>query len=188
VFFERAPKEYTLVLTAFDMTIALGQAPARETEGLTKLLRVAGDRHPDLGDADGQTVFAMNAVSTALLALRTRAHKAIEAHDFSYLPKRFFVGRDNRSSRNRPMGGEDALFAQLQEAGFEWVVFKGLTPLEQVAMMAQAEVMVSGHGAGFTNMLFAHKDAFVIELGTLQTARYRWKEFWPLAHAAQCRT
>jgi capsular polysaccharide biosynthesis protein len=187
VFFERAPKEYNVVLTAFDMTIALGQAPAEQTRGLTKLLRATGEENPDLGDADVQTVFAMNAVSTALLALRARALKAIEGHDFSYLPKRFFVGRDDRSSRSRPTDGDDALFAQLQEAGFEWVVFEGLTPLEQVAIMAQAEVMVSCHGAGFTNMLFAHPDAFVIELGTLQTARYRWKDFWPLAHAAQCR-
>ncbi len=183
VFFERAPKEYPLVLTAFDLTIALGQAPKAVIAGLDKL---APGQTADLSSADGQVVFAMNAVSTALLALRERALKLVEPHDFSHLPKRFFVVRDEQTSRSRPLEGEDHLFEQLAGIGFEKVVFETLTPLEQVAIMAQAEAMVASHGAGFANMLFAHPDAFVIELGTLQTARYRWKDFWPLAHAAQC--
>jgi hypothetical protein len=128
----------------------------------------------------------MNAVSSSLIALRVRALKLIEGHDFSYLPKRFFVERADGSGRSRPLDGESNLFEHLQRLGFEKIAFENLTPLEQVAIMAQAEIMVSAHGAGFTNMLFANSDAFVIELGTLQTARYRWKDFWPLAHASQC--
>lgn len=186
VFFERAPKEYNLVLTAFDMTHALGQVSKSEVAGVEKLMPRAGGKKPKLSCAEGQLTLGMNAVSSSLIALRARALKLIEGHDFSYLPKRLFVERADDSSRNRPLEGESNLFEHLQRIGFEKISFENLTPLEQVAIMAQAEVMVSAHGAGFTNMLFANPDAFVIELGTLQTARYRWKDFWPLAHASQC--
>ena len=53
--------------------------------------------------------------------------------------------------------------------------------------MANAEMMVSYHGAGFTNMLFANPQATVIELGTLQTARYRWGDFHAVANVSGCR-
>ena len=85
------------------------------------------------------------------------------------------------------MEGEDLLFDHLKLFGFEYVVFENLSPLEQVALMANAEMMISYHGAGFTNMLFANPDAYVVEIGTLQTAQARWGDFWPLANAAQCR-
>ncbi|KEJ91059.1 glycosyltransferase family 61 protein [Sulfitobacter donghicola] len=186
VFFERAPKEYNIVLTAFDMTFALAQAPKAEIESLQELT-TRGSGKLDLGSADGQLVLGMNAVSSVLIALRARALKAIEGHDFSYLPKRFFVGRSDSGSRSRPMQGEDELLGALKPLGFEKIAFEDLSPLEQVAIMAQAEVMISCHGAGFTNMLFANPDAFVIELGTLQTARYRWKDFWPIANTSNCR-
>jgi hypothetical protein len=186
VFFERAPKEYNLVLTAFDMTHALGQVSKPEVAGIEKLMPRAGDKKLELSGAEGQLTLGMNAVSSSLIALRARAFKLIEGHDFSYLPKRFFIERSDHSSRSRPLEGENNLIEQLQSVGFEKISFENLTPLEQVAIMAQAEMMVSTHGAGFTNMLFANSDAFVIELGTLQTARYRWKDFWPLAHASQC--
>ena len=75
----------------------------------------------------------------------------------------------------------------LQPFGFESVVFEDLSPLEQIAIMANAEMMVSHHGAGFTNMLFANPQATVIELGTLQTARYRWGDFHAVANASGCR-
>tara|TARA_R110002072_G_scaffold19365_2_gene71789 strand:- start:2597 stop:3364 length:768 start_codon:yes stop_codon:yes gene_type:complete len=85
------------------------------------------------------------------------------------------------------MEGEDLLFDHLKLFGFEYVVFENLSPLEQIAAMANAEMMISYHGAGFTNMLFASPDAYVIEIGTLQTAQFRWGDFWPLANASQCR-
>lgn len=183
VFFERAPKDYDLVMTSFDLFGAIGQMPEADLEGLVALLPSAIQP----GSVEFQPVLAMNAVSSALLALRSRGLKAIEKRDFSYLPKRFFVGRGDAHSRNRPLGGEALMLEQLERFGFEYVVFEELDPLEQIALMAQAEVMISHHGAGFTNMLFASPGAYVIELGTLQTAQHRWADFWPVAHAAQCR-
>jgi capsular polysaccharide biosynthesis protein len=183
VFFERAPKNYDLVLTSFGLIGAMGQMPAADLAGLSRI--APADSLP--ASIEFLPVLAMNSVSSALLSLRARALKAIEGKDFSYLPKRFFVGRSDTASRPRPLAGQDLLLEHLLRFGFEYVVFEDHTPLEQIALMSQAEMMISHHGAGFTNMLFAAPDTYVIELGTLQTAQFRWADFWPLAHAAQCR-
>lgn len=183
IFFERAPKDYDLVLTSFDLIGAFSQIPDDTLDGIDKIVAQGAT----VGTVEFQPLLAMNSVSRALVSLRARALATIEKYDFSYLPKRFFVGRGDAFSRNRPLGGEDLLLEQLERFGFEYVVFEELEPLEQIALMAQAEVMISNHGAGFTNMMFAAPDTYVIELGTLQTAQHRWADFWPLANVAQCR-
>ncbi|MEP1767270.1 MAG: glycosyltransferase family 61 protein [Sulfitobacter sp.] len=183
VFFERAPKAYDIILSAFDMTGGISQMPKAATKGIMRL----APEGTSITSMDFRAVLAMNSVSTALINLRKRALRAIEAHDFSYLPKRVFVGRGDDQSRNRPLDGQQLLLDQLAPMEFDYVVFEELAPLEQIALMAQAEVMVSHHGAGFANMLFAGSDTYVIELGTLQTAQHRWADFWPLAHASKCK-
>lgn len=180
VFFERAPKEYDVVLSSFDFAGAVGQLPESDLLPLRPYAK-------DAGRVEAQQVIGMNSVSSALIALRARALKAIEGQDFSHLPTRFFVGRSEGESRDRPLEGQNLLLEHLTRFGFRHVVFENLTPLEQIALMARAEVMISNHGAGFTNMMFAAPDAYVIELGTLQTAQFRWSDFWPLAHVSGCR-
>lgn len=187
VYFERAPKEYPQALTCYDL---LSTYPFAPDEVFSALRDAFGDGILNEGintDIANWRIISANGYSSAVLALRERAHRMIEGHDYSYLPKRFYVGRDDRKSRTRHMQGEELLFEHLQLFGFEYIVFESFSPLEQIALMAQAEVMVSYHGAGFTNMLFANPDAYVIELGTYQTAQYRWEDFWPLAHASGCR-
>lgn len=187
VFYERTPKEYDRVVSGYDL---LSTYPFAPDDLFAELNRLAGNKKLDHGANSviaNWRIIAANGYSSALMALRQRALRAIEGQNFDHLPKRFFVGRDDRVSRVRQMAGEDLLFEHLQMFGFEYVVFEALSPLEQIAIMANAEVMMSYHGAGFTNMLFASPQAYVIELGTLQTAQYRWGDFWPLAHAAQCR-
>lgn len=187
VFFERVPKDYASVVTGFDFLGAAEQAPPHLFAGIEKHTTKDLIEKGGISNALMKPVFAMNSTSSALLALRKRALKAIEGQDFSYLPKRFYVGRTIDHSRPRTMAGEDLLFEHLELFDFQYVMFETLSPLEQVAIMAQAEFVVSCHGAGFTNMLFANADTYIIELGTLQTAQARWGDFWPLAHAAQCK-
>lgn len=187
VFFERAPKDYDRVLTAFDLVGIHYLNPALDTISLDKLAPSEQIWQGQTATVASQNMLHMNVVSSALIALRDRALRMIEGMDFSDLPKKFFVGRDTRQSRTRHMEGEDALFDHLSLFGFEYVVFENMHPLEQIALMANAEVMISYHGAGFTNMLFARPETCVIEIGTLQTAMTRWGDFWPLANAAQCK-
>ncbi|NNK16974.1 MAG: glycosyltransferase family 61 protein [Sulfitobacter sp.] len=187
VFFERVPKDYNSVLTTYDLIGGHFQAPPSTVEGMNRFAPDAIKNHGGIQALGARSALSMNVVNSALLALRARALKAIEGGDFSHLPKKFFVGRDTRLSRVRHMEGEDKLFEHLEMFGFEYVVFESLSPLEQIAIMANAEMMVSYHGAGFTNMLFAGPQTYVIEIGTVQTALQRWGDFWPLAHASQCR-
>jgi len=187
VIFKRVPKDYDRVVTGFDLLGAIEQAPDAMFDGLDRHLSKDAVEKGGASNPLLKPVLAMNGVPSAVLALRERALKAIEGQDFSHLPKRFYVGRTNYHSRPRSMAGEDMLFEHLQMFDFEYVMFETLNPLEQIAIMAQAEIVVSCHGAGFTNMLFANPDAYVIELGTLQTLQSRWGDFWPLAHASQCK-
>lgn len=186
VFFERAPKDYDRVLTAVELSGLHCLNPDLETENLSALAPSAQIWQGQAATAASQGMLSQNAISSNLLALRDRALRATRGMDFSDLPKKFYVGRDSRQSRVRHLEGEDLLFDHLRLFGFEYVVFENMHPLEQVALMANAEIMVSYHGAGFTNMLFANPDAWVIEIGTLQTAMTRWGDFWPVAHAAEC--
>ncbi|MFC6636154.1 DUF563 domain-containing protein [Sulfitobacter sp. JBTF-M27] len=187
VFFERVPKDYNSVLSTYDLIGGHYQAPPSVIAGMNRFAPDAIKNHGGVQALGARSALSMNVVNSALLALRARALKAIEGRDFSHLPKKFFVGRDTRLSRVRHMDGEDKLFEHLEMFGFEYVVFESLSPLEQIAIMANAEMMVSYHGAGFTNMLFAGPQTYVIEIGTVQTARHRWGDFWPLAHASQCK-
>lgn len=187
VFFERAPKDYNRVLTAFDLVGLHSLNPDISSDQLDKLVPSTQFWQGQAATIASQNMLQMNVVSSALIALRERALRMIGGMDFSDLPKKFYVGRDTRQSRTRHMEGEDELFDHLRLFGFEYIVFENLHPLEQVALMANAEMMISYHGAGFTNMLFASPETYVLEIGTLQTAMTRWGDFWPLANAAQCK-
>lgn len=138
-----------------------------------------------------QTTLRMNSYDEGLARLRARgralvAEAALQGA-FAHLPRRFWIARDPAAARARPMRNEAALIEALRPLGFEVVYFERLSPIEQVAIMARAEVMISSHGAGFANMLWAGPEATVIEIGTLQTASIRWGMFMPLAHVAGCR-
>lgn len=179
VIFERAPKEYPQVLSAYSCAAAFHQMPP-------SVIGAFGEVVAD-GDRPARSVLAMNSFDTSLLSLRNRALAAIEGKDFSHLPRKFYITRAPGQSRERRLKGEESLIELLTAFGFATLAFEDLAPLEQIALMARAEVMVSSHGAGFANMLFANPDATIVEIGTLQTAQLRWGDFWPIAHAAGCR-
>lgn len=184
---QRSPVNHETVVAPYNFSSSFYQMPAAEV-GLMDLY-APNDVYWKGREAtrSSQGLLMMNGVDTSLIKLRQRALKAIEGKDFSHLPRRFWVGRATDQARIRTMKGEEALLDMLRMFDFEFVAFERLTPLEQVAIMANAEMMISYHGAGFTNMLFAAKDAYVVEIGTLQTAMFRWGDFWRLANAAQCR-
>ncbi|QUJ76191.1 glycosyltransferase family 61 protein [Sulfitobacter albidus] len=178
--FSRAPAQYNMALTGYDMLSAVSQMPLDpELTGM-----MGQDAAP--GTVDFQPTLAMNSVSETILRLRARGLKAVAAHTGD-LPRRIYVGRRDDHARARPVAGEARLLEHLALFGFETIAFEDYSPLDQIALMAGAEIVIAPHGAGLTHMMFARSDCHVIELGTLQTAQHRWADFWPLAHAAQCR-
>jgi len=187
VVFERAPKSYDRVVSAYGTMLTYFQMPPDWVGSLDALAPSDLAWHGHAVSRLTRATLAMNSLDSGLVALRVRALRAIEGRDFSHLPKRVYVARAPGQARDRRMKGEAALVELLTAFGFVSLCFESLTPLEQIALMARAEIMVSQHGAGFANMLFANPDATVIEIGTLQTAQSRWGDFWPLAHASGCR-
>ena len=187
VIFQRAPVHHDRIVTPYNFANSFYQMPAAEV-GLMDLYAPSNVYWKGrYATRASQGVLAMNSLDSSLIKLRARALRAIDGQDFSHLPRRFWVGREGDGARPRLMKGEAEILDMLKMFGFEFVAFERLAPLEQVAIMANAEMMVSYHGAGFTNMLFAGPQAYVVELGTLQTAMFRWGDFWRLANASQCR-
>ncbi len=186
VIFQRAPVRHDRVVTPYNFANSFYQMPEVDVGLMDLYAPASGDWKGRFATRASQGVLAMNALDSSLFKLRARALCAIQGQDFSHLPRRFWVGRESDAARTRTMKGEDDIFDMLKMFGFEFVAFERLAPLEQIAIMANAEVMVSYHGAGFTNMLFAGPQTHVIELGTLQTAMFRWGDFWRLANVSGC--
>lgn len=140
-------------------------------------------------DARGIKRLRMNSFDTGQRLLRELALSRLDPAMLRDLPKRIYVARDENSdaARSRGVQGQGALLEALAARGFQRVYFEKMTPLMQIASMQAADIMISPHGAGFANMLFARPEALVIELGTRQTQLHRWGDFLSVAHAAGCR-
>lgn len=187
VIFERAPFHHATVIVPFNFGSSYYHMPEKTGKDIDAFAPSTVSWKGRAATRSSHGVLSMNSVDSSLYKLRDRALKAIQGKDFSHLPRRFWVGREAGQARTRDMKGENEIFEMLGLFGFEHVAFEKLTPLEQIAIMANGEVMISYHGAGFTNMLFGGPDLTVIELGTLQTAVTRWGDFWRLAIVSQCR-
>ncbi len=187
IILQRAPFHHPLAVGVYNFLSSYYHMPDAQSAGLDAEAPSTHYWKGRTATRNSHSVLEINSVDSNLYKLRDRALKAIEGMDTSHLPRRFWVGRDDTLSRARLMKGEEELIDMLGLFEFESVVFERLSPLEQIAIMANAEMMVSYHGAGFTNMLFAAPDAWVVEIGTLQTAIWRWGDFWRLAHVSGCR-
>jgi hypothetical protein len=77
-------------------------------------------------------------------------------------PKRIFISRKNASSRRK--FNEKAVLQLLSEYGFEAVFPETLSVTDQISLFNQAEWIIGGAGAAFTNLLFCGKSTKVIIL------------------------
>ena len=76
--------------------------------------------------------------------------------------ERIFVSRQDSSTR--VMVNEDDLFLELSKLGFRRVQLAKLSVREQANLFAQAEAVVSAHGAGMTNILFCEPKTKIFEI------------------------
>lgn len=130
---------------------------------------------------------AMASYDSSLRQLRDHALRQVPARMVGSMPRLVWMGRDESgAARSRGITGIDQMLAALAARGFEQVSFEHLTPVQQIAQMQAADVLIAPHGAGLANMVYAKPGALIIEIGNRQTQLHRWGDFLPGAHVSRC--
>ncbi|TJZ90031.1 glycosyltransferase family 61 protein [Paracoccus gahaiensis] len=130
----------------------------------------------------------MQSYESSLGLLRKVALLQMELANIGQTPRLIWMDRDEGGeARARGISGHEPLLAELTARGFQKVVFERLSPLEQIATMNRADIVIAPHGAGLANMVFAKPGARVIELGNRQIQLHRWGDFFKCAHVSRCR-
>ena len=93
-------------------------------------------------------------------------------------PKRIFMSRKNASNRKR--FNEDAVVQLLSKFGFEVLDPGTLSVADQISLFNQAEWVMGGTGAAFTNLLYCNETTKVI---LFSRARYLYTPFSTIASA-----
>ena len=79
-----------------------------------------------------------------------------------YLRRKVYISRKNATSRR--LLNEDEIIEYLMGLGFEIIEAENLSFIDQVKLFSQAEVVVSPHGSGLSNIVFCNKKTKVIDL------------------------
>lgn len=77
--------------------------------------------------------------------------------------ERIFISR-KKALQERRVTNEDKIMELLSSFGFKSYVLEDMTFQEQVELFSNAETIISPHGAGLTNMLFAPKGTNIVEM------------------------
>lgn len=187
--FSDDPTRYARVLSVFNHRHYIYQAADPSVGAALAPVDRDDPWHSRSATRRSRNYVAKSSFDLGLRLLREDALRCIAGMDLSALPKRIFVGREHAptSPRFRENPGQEQLLGALREEGFEEVLMERLTPLAQIATFHAAEKIVTPHGAGLANMIFARRAATVVEVGTEQTQIYRWGDFFQNAHVSRCR-
>ncbi|SMO68678.1 glycosyltransferase 61 family protein [Paracoccus laeviglucosivorans] len=82
--------------------------------------------------------------------------------------------------------GHEPLLEGLRGRGFRSVQLADKTPLQRIAALQSAEVIVAPYGTGLGDMAFVRPGTLVLSLETHRVL-HDWADLLPLAHVAQCR-
>lgn len=104
-----------------------------------------------------------------LMARLTQA--ALERARGQDLPRRIYISR--RDAKRRSMLNEAALESELRRRGITPVIFTGMPQWQQIALVAQADLVVSPHGAGLAHLLLARPGARVFEILPIDDGTYQ---------------
>lgn len=94
-------------------------------------------------------------------------------HHISFSPK-IFISR--RKALGRRITNENEVMEALNTLGFATYILEEMSYIEQVKLFAQAQVIISPHGAGLTNLIFAAQPTILELFGS-----YVGREFANLA-------
>ncbi len=92
-------------------------------------------------------------------------------------PERLYISRSR--AHHRRLLNEAALLERLQALGFVAVELESMPLAEQIALFAQAQVIVAPHGGGLTNIIFCQPGTAVIEL---VAPNYIRPYYWVISH------
>jgi len=84
--------------------------------------------------------------------------------DIATAPPSRLVYISRAKAERRKIANEEDLLPVLTKFQFEIVYCEDLSLQEQRNLFSQTKILVSNHGAGFTNMIFMPKDSSVLEL------------------------
>lgn len=103
-------------------------------------------------------------------------HKVFTSNSFK--SRRVYISRS--LARYRRLVNESDLLPIIKDFGFELIHAENLSFESQVKLFSEAEVILSPHGAGLTNMLFSPSPALILELFEPTAAR---PHYWMMSHA-----
>ncbi|MGD1917686.1 MAG: glycosyltransferase 61 family protein [Pleurocapsa sp.] len=81
-------------------------------------------------------------------------------------------------ARNRQLINEPEVNQLLTSQGFKTIFLEEMSVLEQVAVFANAEVIVAPHGSGLTNLVFCSPNTKVVELFS---PNYQRTDYWMIS-------
>lgn len=125
-----------------------------------------------VGCRDYDTIFEADIIVSSTLPnfMRTQSfvtksvrQRFLKPEHFSaQAPKRVYVSR-NKSNSRRILNEEDVMNF-LSPLGFERFYLEDMTVSEQISLFANAEILISAHGANLTNLVFCSEGTKVIEI------------------------
>lgn len=185
LWFDKLPRIFELRegapdLSQFLMTTDTSYtAEIMETLGLS-LVSHSGFTGPEITLRMPELVISSNSVRTAHPAHQCYRHFArpvAALNTASPAPKtptrRIYI--DRSAAATRRLINADAVWAVLQERGFEALRLEDLSFAEQRSAFANAQAVVGVHGAGLANVIFCQTGTPVIEI---LPATYATRAFW----------
>ncbi|MEM7761150.1 MAG: glycosyltransferase family 61 protein, partial [Cyanobacteria bacterium P01_A01_bin.40] len=94
--------------------------------------------------------------------------------------QKIYVSR--AKAKNRQLINEAEVSKLLAKQGFKTVFLEELSVLEQVAVFINAEIIVSPHGSGLTNLVFCAPNTKVVELFS---PNYLRTDYWMISQQLQ---
>lgn len=102
--------------------------------------------------------------------------RSLFKHYFLLGKKRLYISRSKANSRR--VLNEDKIINLLVPFGFEIVNSENLSFYDQMSLFSQAEIVISAHGAGLSNIVFCNPGTKVLEL---QSPTYLGLCYWLIA-------
>lgn len=94
--------------------------------------------------------------------------------------QKIYVSRA-RSKHRRLINGEE-VSSLLEQQGFKTIFLEDMSVLEQVAIFANAKVIIAPHGSGMTNLVFCSPNTKIIELFSPNYVR---TDYWMISQQLQ---